>query len=174
MQQKVPARDDAAFPVAEEPMGVAAEERTEGVHDDVIHLAPAQGIAVLQIFDPCGEAKRSNNGEERGKSPLSQYEGQGQPQGDKQEHVHQHRAVQFRLDLRLAEAVKGNQNRFAGALPSCVDGHIEDHSRNSRKHCQISQPPAQSAALPVAQIAPEEDQQEHPEEDAVEGLAVDK
>lgn len=165
---------DVAFPVAENPMGLAAGHGAQGVHEDIIHFAPSQGIAVLEVFYSRREKQGRSHGEKGRKSPVPQYKGQSQPQRDEEEHIHQHGTVQFRLNFRLPEALKRNKYRLTGALPSCVDGHVKNHRHHSNKEKAIGNSPPEAILLPEAQAAPKEDQQKDPEEDTLEGLAVDE
>ncbi len=151
-----------------------AQLRAQGVHNDIVHFAPAKAVAVLQILNSRGKRQRRGHGKKAGKPAPAQNEGQCQADGDEEEHIHQHGAVEFRLILRRLKAVERNEDGLAGLLSSCVDGHVKDRGCRARKEEKIPQPPAQAVLLPEAQIPPQEDQKEHPEQNPLQRLLIDK
>ena len=78
IQQEPQYRHGSAFPVKEQPISQASYQCTQGVHDDIIHLASSQCITVLHVFNACRKGKRRGDGNKKGNSSFAQHKGQGQ------------------------------------------------------------------------------------------------
>ena len=136
------------FPTVGYPPGRAAQQRSQRVHDDVVHLTSSQTVTVLQKFNSRRRKARQHDRDGDGQLPFPQHERQGQPDGEKQQNIHQHRPVQFRLLSGLPEVLKWNKHSFRRFFPSCADRHIEDHRRDPGKNGRVEYPPPPAALFP--------------------------
>lgn len=125
------------FPTVGYPPGRAAQQRSQRVHDDVVHLASSQTVTVLQIFNSRRRKARQHDRARGRTASISPARTTGTAGGEKQQNIHQHRPVQFRLLSGLPEVLKWNKHSFRRFFPSCADRHIEDHRRDPGKNGRV-------------------------------------
>lgn len=162
------------FPTVGYPPGRAAQQRSQRVHDDVVHLASSQTVTVLQIFNSRRRKARQHDRDGDGQLPFPQHERQGQPDGEKQQNISASTGT-----VPAALWPPGSSEMEQAQLPPFLPllrrpsyRRSPPRSRQKRPRCEYPPPPA--ALFPVPQISPQNRRQDHEDHDPVQRLYINQ